>query len=185
MPPAKRKCIFIGGFIQDSIQEEVEKEVKDLTKNFEGIIDIKGVGKLCSGCKIFFKDSKSMWNLLVSMKGKKFESPNAKFDGKLSHSIDKTGPELYVSFRVSAAARELRAHIVAKGIATETNASKIIDGDWNKGYLYSKLPNSRAIRLIDKPFGTDLWVVCEGAKDAVTYFDFEDLIQRMNSGERM
>ena len=59
------------------------------------------------------------------MKGKKFESPNAKFDGKLTHSIDKTGPELHVSFRVSTAARELRSHVVAKGIAMESNAPKI------------------------------------------------------------
>ncbi len=180
VPPAKRKCIFIGGFAQDSIKEEVEKEVTELTKEYEGINDIKGVGKLCSGCKVYFKDSKSMWSLLVSMKGKKFLSPNAKFDGKLSHAIDKTGPELYTSFRVSAAARELRACVVGKGLD-----QGVIDGDWNKGYLYLKNPNSRAIRLIDKPFGTDTWVVCEGAKDAVTDFDFEDLIQRMNSGERM
>ena len=80
---------------------------------------VRAPGKLCSGCKVYFEDGLAMWGFLKAMKGKKLESPNVvNPNGKLMHSIQKVGDELFISQMVSLAARELRAHVVSHGIST-------------------------------------------------------------------
>ena len=62
---------------------------------------------------------------------------------------------------------------------------KVIDGDWSAGHLYFKLPNVKRMRLIERnPYGK-ICKATSGAQDALKEFNFGDLIQRMNNGERM
>ncbi len=62
--PYKRTTLVISGFKYDSKGDDAEKIVTELLKDFGGITGVKSLGELCSNCKVFFKDSDAMWNVL-------------------------------------------------------------------------------------------------------------------------
>ena len=177
--PSKRKVIEIRGFPRDSIQNTVEEAVKEMVKDFEGIVNVRAKGKLCSSCRVTFEDSDFMWALLRGMKGKKFTSPV--FEGaKLWHQIEQTEEERNTSIRTSIAVNEIRSFALEKNLCTEANKKTKFDGDWTAGYVFMLNAESKAVRLLAKNRTTKEWEKTSEADANLKDFDFGDLLEKIN-----
>ena len=77
--------------------------------------------------------------------------------------------------QTSVAINKVRTFALEKGIITEDSQKKSIDGDRDRGYVFAKILEAPAVRLVEFHQTTNLWVVCGGATALEWDFDFAAL----------
>ena len=115
--------------------------------------------------------------MLHTEKGKKFQKDGITF----WHNIDRMGDEGEICTKMSMAARELRSFAAENCICSSEEAIKVVNGDWNIGYMFLNLSDERPKKLFVRSRETKEFIVSEGAAVAVPGFDFQELIGRVNS----
>ena len=84
------------------------------------------------------------------------------------------------------AIRTIQGQFHEQGSCRPEETKKYIDGDWNLGYIFASLAQSRAIRPIEKPRYQTVYQKGERAENALDCFkdfNFEDFLSNMNSSE--
>ena len=177
LPVVRRRVLAIGGYPEEMVKEELEAAFKvtfisALGEDALGLVEeIRAPYKLGSLLKLVCHNTRRMWKVLTSMKGRKFIVQREGAEVRLWHGIDRSPEERLFGKRVARASTLIKEYLISTlKDSTDEDIGKMVHSDAEKGAVWTKVPGKHVQRVFTRASCTELQVHDPYLQDNVAGF---------------
>ena len=71
-------------------------------------------------------------------------------------------------------------HVTENDIAEERDLKKVVDGDWDRGYVFVRLPGSNPVRIPEFTKAENKFIVCAKSAELGWSLNFQQVADEAN-----
>ena len=179
---------MVWGYTKEIVKEALEAEFKVTfisalgEDSLELVEEIRAPFKIDSLLKLVCHNSRSMWKVLTSMKGRKFLCQPEGEEVRLWHGIDNSTEERLLCKRVARTSSLIKEFLItAFPNSSEKAVGDMVHSDAEKGAVWTKVPGKHVQRIFTRASQTQLQVHKPYLRDNVAGFDPSLYLDELNS----